>query len=153
MANMVLTLLGDHEMSVKKIQRGVKHRVEFFTRISWLPSEVCPFLHFWKCEVNWREGSTYSHQWSNLAQNEENILKIMEAGTIFTQQWEIPPKSSTLATFSPEGLKHLLDVSRWPDRVISTFLGHKPSPQHAELHGWYHGAICCTLSENTRHNG
>ena len=43
---MVLTLLGDQEMSMKKIQRGVKHQVEFFTRISWLPSEVCPFLQF-----------------------------------------------------------------------------------------------------------
>ena len=40
-------------------------------RISWLPIEVCPFLHFWKCENNWREGSIYSHQLSNFAQNEE----------------------------------------------------------------------------------
>ena len=47
MNKMVLTfLLGDQEMSVKKIQRGVKYQVEFFTRISRLPSEVCPFFHF-----------------------------------------------------------------------------------------------------------
>ena len=29
------------------------------------------FHHFWKCEENWREGSIFSRQWSNLAQNEE----------------------------------------------------------------------------------
>ena len=29
-----------------------------------------PLLHFWKCEVIRFEGSIYSHQWSNFAQNE-----------------------------------------------------------------------------------
>ena len=79
---LVLTLLGDQEMSVKKIQRGVKHRVEFFTRISWLPSEVCPFLHFWKCEENCREGSIYSHQRSNIAQNEEKQFSMKSLKTV-----------------------------------------------------------------------
>ena len=33
-----------------------------------------PLLHFWKCEVIRFEGSIYSHQWSNFAQNEVNVL-------------------------------------------------------------------------------
>ena len=43
---MVLNLLGDQEMRMKKIQRGIKHRVEFFTWISWLPSKYVHFLIF-----------------------------------------------------------------------------------------------------------
>ena len=35
-----------------------------------------PLLHFWKCEVIRFEGSIYSHQWSNFAQNEVKYFRV-----------------------------------------------------------------------------